>query len=196
MCILQIAFNITALIVLNIKPGPVSEELQRDYYPLIEGMFSLPINLPWTIYGKAFRVSTLSINCIGVVTSSIINIKNSLRNFGLEVITINSSSGVLIVVFLQARKRILKNLKDFLDSRPVKDDIYDQYLDLLEAELPEDTPRGQKCDMAIDLLTSLIFAGHDTTAATMVFAVKYIGENPKVLAELRVSLQMPQSTYS
>lgn len=59
MCILQIAFNITALIVLNIKPGPVSEELQRDYYPLIEGMFSLPINLPWTIYGKAFRVSTL-----------------------------------------------------------------------------------------------------------------------------------------
>lgn len=101
-----------------------------------------------------------------------------------------------IVVFLQARERILKNLKDFLDSRPVKDDIYDQYLDVLEAELPKDTPRGQKCDMAIDLLTSLIFAGHDTTAATMVFAVKYIGENPKVLAELRVSLQMPQSTYS
>lgn len=180
------------MIVLNLKPGAVSEELQRDYYPLIEGMFSLPINLPWTIYGKAFRVSKLSIHGIGAV-----NIKYNLHQdllsviFVLEVITISSSS-----VFLQARERILKNLKDFLDSRPVKNDIYDQYLDLLEAELPAGTPRGQKYDMAIDLLTSLIFAGHDTTAATMVFAVKYIGENPKVLAELRVSLQMPQSTFA
>lgn len=137
-----------------------------------------------------------SITGIEVVPSSIVYIKITLRDFGSEVIIINSSSGGLILVFLQARKRILKNLKDFLDSRAVKDDIYDQYLDVLEAELPEDTPRGQKCDMAIDLLTSLIFAGHDTTAATMVFAVKYIGENPKVLAELRVSLQMPRPTYS
>jgi hypothetical protein len=57
----QIAFNITAFIVLNLRPGAVSHTLQQDYYPLIEGMFSLPINLPWTIYGKAVKVNTWAI---------------------------------------------------------------------------------------------------------------------------------------
>lgn len=55
----QIAFNITAYIVLNLQPGKVSHTLQQDYYPLIEGMFSLPINLPWTMYGKAVKVKIL-----------------------------------------------------------------------------------------------------------------------------------------
>lgn len=27
-----------------------------DFYPVIQGMFSFPIDLPWTIYGKATRV--------------------------------------------------------------------------------------------------------------------------------------------
>ena len=53
----QIAFNITAFLVLNLRPGKVSHTLQQDYYPLIEGMFSLPIDLPWTIYGKAVKVN-------------------------------------------------------------------------------------------------------------------------------------------
>lgn len=134
-----IAFNITALIVLNLKPGKVSQTMQRDYYPLIEGMFSLPINLPWTIYGKA----------------------------------------------TQARVRILKTLEEFLQSRTVKDDVFDNYVQLLQEELPPGSPPALKHEMGLDLLTSLLFAGHDTTAATMVFSVKYIGENPKVLAELR-----------
>lgn len=134
-----IAFNITAFIVLNLKPGKVSHTLQQDYYPLIEGMFSLPINLPWTMYGKAVK----------------------------------------------ARERILKNLEEFLESRPVKDDVFGGYVKLLEEELPAGSPPGLKHEMGLDLITSLLFAGHDTTAATMVFAVKYIGENPPVLAELR-----------
>lgn len=31
----------------------------------------------------------------------------------------------------------------------------------------------------------LLFAGHETAASTMLFAVKYISENPRVLDELR-----------
>lgn len=83
--------------------------------------------------------------------------------------------------------RILKTLEEFLQSRTVKDDVFDNYVQLLQEELPPGSPPALKHEMGLDLLTSLLFAGHDTTAATMVFSVKYIGENPKVLAELRVS---------
>ena len=88
---------------------------------------------------------------------------------------------------VQARERILKNLEEFLASRPVKDDVFGGYVKLLEEELPAGSPPGLRHEMGLDLITSLLFAGHDTTAATMVFAVKYISENPPVLAELRVS---------
>ena len=66
--------------------------------------------------------------------------------------------------------------------------MFGNYVKLLEEELPPGSPAGLKHEMGLDLITSLLFAGHDTTAATMVFAVKYIGENPNVLAELRVCL--------
>lgn len=66
------------------------------------------------------------------------------------------------------------------------DDVFGNYVKLLEEELPVGSPPELKHQMGLDLITSLLFAGHDTTAATMVFAVKYIGENPPVLAELRV----------
>jgi cytochrome P450 len=86
---------------------------------------------------------------------------------------------------MQARERVVKTLTDYLESRPVKDDIYDKFIQTIREDSPEDTEemlRGQ----GRDLLTGLLFAGHDTTAATMVFTVKYVGENPHVLAEIRV----------
>lgn len=84
--------------------------------------------------------------------------------------------------------RILKTLEEFLQSLAVKNDVFDNYVKVLEAELPPGSPPGLKHEMGLDLITSLLFAGHDTTAATMVFAVKYIGEHPQVLTELRVRL--------
>ncbi|KAH9535095.1 hypothetical protein CY35_17G035900 [Sphagnum magellanicum] len=133
-----LAFHVTALIVLNIHPGELNDKIKEDMYILIKGMFFLPIDLPWTAYGKGMR----------------------------------------------ARERVVKTLTDYLESRPVKDDIYDKFIQTIREDSPEDTEemlRGQ----GRDLLTGLLFAGHDTTAATMVFTVKYVGENPHVLAEIR-----------
>jgi len=44
----------------------------------------------------------------------------------------------------------------------------------------EEILRGQ----GRDLLTGLLFAGHDTTADTMVFTVKYVGKNPHILTKI------------
>jgi cytochrome P450 len=72
-----------------------------------------------------------------------------------------------------------------LESRPVKDDIYNKFIQTICEDSPEDMEemlhgQGQ------DLLTGLLFAGHHTIADTMVFTVKYVGENPHVLVEIWV----------
>ncbi|CAM6022979.1 unnamed protein product [Sphagnum balticum] len=61
-------------------------------------------------------------------------------------------------------------LTDYLESRPVKDGIYNKFIHTIHEDSPEDVEEmlhGQ----GRDLLTGLLFAGHDTTADTMVFTV-------------------------
>jgi len=64
-----------------------------------------------------------------------------------------------------------------------QDDIYNKFIQTIREDSPEDMEEmlhGQ----GRDLLTGLLFSGHNTTADTMVFTVKYVGENPHVLTEI------------
>jgi cytochrome P450 len=91
----------------------------------------------------------------------------------------------LFAACMQARDRVVKMLTDYLESRPVKDDIYNKFIQTICEDSPEDTEEmfhGQ----GRDLLTGLLFEGHNTTVDTMVFTVKYVGENPHVLTEIWV----------
>jgi len=66
-----------------------------------------------------------------------------------------------------------------------QDDIYNKFIQTIREDSPEDMEEmlhGQ----GRDLLTGLLFSGHNTTADTMVFTVKYVGENPHVLTEIWV----------
>ncbi len=66
-----------------------------------------------------------------------------------------------------------------------QDDIYNKFIQTIREDSPEDMEEmlhGQ----GRDLLTGLLFSGHNTTADTMVFTVKYVGENPHVLTEIGV----------
>ncbi len=54
---MQVAFHVTALIMLNIHSGELNDKI-KDMYILIKGMFFLTIDLPWTAYGKGMRVRT------------------------------------------------------------------------------------------------------------------------------------------
>ncbi|CAK9875589.1 unnamed protein product [Sphagnum jensenii] len=72
---------------------------------------------------------------------------------------------------MQAREKVVKMLTDYLESRPVKDGIYNKPTQTIREDSPEDMEEmlhGQ----GRDLLTGLLFAGHNTTVDTMVFTVK------------------------
>lgn len=51
----KITFNLSVRQLLSVSPGDWTESLRVDYLRLIEGFFSLPINLPGTTYGKALQ---------------------------------------------------------------------------------------------------------------------------------------------
>jgi cytochrome P450 len=91
----------------------------------------------------------------------------------------------LFATCMQAQERVVKTLTDYLESRPVTDEIYNKFIQTIHEDSPEDMEEmfhGQ----GRDLLTGLLFTGHDTTADTMVFTVKYVGENPHVLTKIWV----------
>ncbi len=56
--LVQLAFHVTALIMLNIHLGELNDKIKEDMYILIKGMFFLTIGLPWTAYGEGMQVRT------------------------------------------------------------------------------------------------------------------------------------------
>lgn len=90
----------------------------------------------------------------------------------------------------QARKRILETLERDVVCKPRPAGDEDHYADYMEFMRKENLP-GTTEEVLLEQTRShvlgLMFAGHETAANVMLFAVKYISENPRVLDELRVS---------
>jgi hypothetical protein len=53
--LVQVAFHVTALIMLNVHSGELNDKIKEDKHILIKGMFFLTIDLPWTAYGKGMQ---------------------------------------------------------------------------------------------------------------------------------------------
>jgi cytochrome P450 len=71
--------------------------------------------------------------------------------------------------------------------RPLGDeDHYADYMEYLRKENLPGTTEAQLLEQTRCHVLGLMFAGHETAACTMLFAVKYILECPDVLKELRV----------
>jgi steroid 22-alpha-hydroxylase/cytochrome P450 family 90 subfamily A polypeptide 1/brassinosteroid-6-oxidase 2 len=91
---------------------------------------------------------------------------------------------------LQARARIIETLERDVVSKPRPENDEDHYADYMEHTRRENFP-GMTEDRLLEKTRShmlgMMFAGHETAACAMLFAVKYISEHPDVLAELRVS---------
>ncbi|KAJ3692478.1 hypothetical protein LUZ60_012828 [Juncus effusus] len=117
-----------------------TKELQKELHHLAHGIFSLPLNLPGTIYYKA----------------------------------------------LQARKKIVRMMREMINERRVstcrRNDILDT---LLTNEDYNSNTIKLSNEQIIDLFIGLFFSGYETVSSIMMMAVKYLHDHPNAQQELR-----------
>lgn len=93
---------------------------------------------------------------------------------------------------LKARNRMYAMLDSVIARRRIRDGGGEAPSDFLQTLLRKHA--GDEADKLTDAqlkdnILTLLVAGHDTTTAGLTWLVKFLGENPDVLAKLRVSLQ-------
>ncbi|GMN33594.1 hypothetical protein TIFTF001_044815, partial [Ficus carica] len=84
---------------------------------------------------------------------------------------------------LQGRKKAIKVIRDIFEGRKVSNANHGDYLDHLLEELKKEKPILNET-MAINFVFLLLFTAYETTSSTITLAVKFISDNPEVLAEL------------
>lgn len=174
-------------------------ELLRERIPTIEQAVLENLN-PWAAKESVSireETKTLAFNVVAqyLLGSRLKSgpVNDSLRNDfytlteGLFALPINLP-GTNYRKGLEARARIIETLERDVVSqaRPVGDE--DQYADYMDYMRKENLP-GTTEELLLEKtrchVLGMLFAGHETAASAMLFAVKYIMDNPRVLNELR-----------
>ncbi|XP_024383790.1 cholesterol 22-hydroxylase CYP90B27 [Physcomitrium patens] len=174
-------------------------ELLKERIPMIEQTVLENLN-SWAIKGCVSireETKTLAFNVVAqyLLGSRLKSgpVNDSLRNDfyvlteGLFALPINFP-GTNFRNALEARARILKTLEEDIVSKPRPAGDEDQYVDYMDYMRKENLP-GTTDELLREKtrchILGLLFAGHETAASAMLFAVKYIMDNPRVWNELR-----------
>ena len=87
----------------------------------------------------------------------------------------------------QGWKKAIKVIRDIFEERKVSNANHGDYLDHLLEELKKEKPILNEA-MAINFVFLLLFAAYESTSSAITLAVKFISDNPEVLAELTVCI--------
>ncbi|KAG0604315.1 hypothetical protein M758_10G161800 [Ceratodon purpureus] len=174
-------------------------ELLKERIPMIEELVLENLN-SWATKGCVSireETKTLAFNVVAqyLLGSRLKSgpVNDSLRNDfytlveGLFALPI-ALPGTNFTKALQARARIVETLERDVVSQPRPAGDEDQYVDYMNYMRDENLP-GTTEEKLIEQtrchVLGMLFAGHETAACAMLFAVKYIMDNPRVLNELR-----------
>jgi len=53
----SLTFDIICSLLFGIERGPIQEELKRDFVDMIQGMWAVPVNLPFTNFSRSLKAS-------------------------------------------------------------------------------------------------------------------------------------------
>ncbi|KAI6700448.1 hypothetical protein NL676_014772 [Syzygium grande] len=128
---------LSSLRQIGIDSSSISQEFIPEYFNLVLGTISLPIDLPGTNYRRGF----------------------------------------------QARKHIVRMLRELMEERRASQEDHD---DMLGCLMRSDDNRYKLNDEEIiDQVITIMYSGYETVSTTSMMAVKYLHDNPDVLHELR-----------
>ncbi|KAE9466644.1 hypothetical protein C3L33_01453, partial [Rhododendron williamsianum] len=145
----------------------MSQEFMSEFFKLVLGTLSLPINLPGTNYHRGFQV-----NCPFPYVAIH---KSMLLQLQLIYICLTGTT--------QARKNIVKMLTRLVDERRASGEIQHDMLGVL---MNGEENRWKLSDEEIiDQMITILYSGYETVSTTSMMAVKYLQDHPNVLRELR-----------
>eukprot|EP00253_Pinus_taeda_P019395 PITA_19395 len=142
--------------LMGLKPGEALEGFKRAYQDFGPGVLSHPLDLPWTVFGKAKRARASLLSQIHA------QIQNRLKLQNRNGIAMDSEE-----------TRTVYGEDNFLD------------MILFAREFEESSDLGLSDEEIADNMIALLSAGQETTASALATIVKYLCITPHVLKKLR-----------
>ncbi|KAK8639998.1 hypothetical protein V6N13_138364 [Hibiscus sabdariffa] len=93
---------------------------------------------------------------------------------------------------LKARKKLVKMIQDELDERRATTSVEDRKKGMVDLLMEVEGDKGEKLEdeHIIDLLLLILFAGHETTAHTIMWALIYLNHHPEMLRKAKEEQEM------
>lgn len=142
--------------LMGLKPGEALEGFKRAYHDFGPGVLSHPLDLPWTVFGKAKRARASLLSQIHA------QIQNRLKLQNRNGIAMDSQ-----------KTRSVYGEDNFLD------------MILFAREFEESSDLRLSDEEIADNMIALLSAGHETTTSALATIVKYLCITPHVLKKLR-----------
>lgn len=155
----DLVLRVAAEYLMGLKPGQALEAFKRAYHDFGPGVLSHPLDLPWTVFGKAKRARASLLSQIHAQIHNRIKLLQTQNSKNM-----NSDKAGSVILYGE-----------------------DSFLDIiLSARESEGSSDLRLSDEEIaDNLLALLSAGQDTTASALATIVKYLCITPHVLKRLR-----------
>lgn len=160
----QVAIHLMVNQLLGVSTESEVDEMSRLFSDFVDGCLSLPINLPGFTYHKAMKVWVKSM------------VVHSFWSWFAEI----------CLFLVQARNEIISKINKTIEKRlQNKAGLNTAGNGVLGRLLEEESLPNES--MA-DFIVNLLFAGNETTAKTMLFAVYFLTHCPKAMTQLLVHI--------
>lgn len=159
---------------MSLDPGmPETEQLKKEYITFMKGVVSAPLNLPGTAYRKALQVSIFYRRWFFSGCSEHKNMGSLLHLVWCSA----SQSRATILKFIERKMEDRSIRKTKGESENLEED------DLLGWVLQHS---NLSTEQILDLILSLLFAGHETSSVAIALAIYFLPGCPGAIQQLRV----------
>ena len=176
---LQMTFDAMCSMLASITEDSLLRKIEKDCNTISDAMLSIPVMIPGTRYYKGIKV-------MQPAQDQGKNKPKKKKTFSYRNIWFLLNS-TLTDLLKQARRRLMTTFKNMIDRRRSRKEYRE---DFLQSMLDKDSyPPNEKLQDSeiMDNLLTLIIAGQTTTAAAIMWSVKFLDENKEAQDRLRVS---------
>ena len=165
--------------MLSADPGLWTERLRQQYLLLIDGFFSLPINLPGTTYNKALQARA-------AIMKSIKQLVIKRREDMATARGLHHHHHHHHVDSSPSCEKKYNGIRDDDDDDGEEPGMKQRYTESREDLLGALLEKKMSDEQIVDMVISLLVAGYETTSIIMTLAVKFLADCPKALEQLQV----------